>query len=362
MNETILLVDDTPTNLQVLVRFLAEMGYRALLAEDGTTAIEQAIHTNPDIILLDITMPGLDGFETCRRLKQLDPIKETPIIFMTARSDITDKLKGFNAGAVDYVTKPFQKEEVIARVNTQLTLLRQKRELQQMLEQRNRFMRMAAHDLRNPLSIITGWAELGLFSAADEENRKLLSSIAEAAKHMGAIIEDFLDLNVLQNQIAGGRSAFDLQPVIAQVVEQQGFAAKEKNIVLTLRLPQGALPAHGNVSHTHQILTNYLSNAVKYSPPQTETIISAARLESRWRVQVHDHGPGIAPHEREKLFVEFAKTSNKPTGGEKSTGLGLSIVKALAEAQGGRVGAEFPAEGGSVFWVEIPAATARVAS
>jgi signal transduction histidine kinase len=117
--------------------------------------------------------------------------------------------------------------------------------------------------------------------------------------------------------------------------------------------PNGPLRAVGNLSHTHQILTNYVSNALKYSPPRTQTRISVRRRDGYWRVEVQDQGPGIAPAERKDLFVEFARTSNRPTGGEASTGLGLSIVKALAEAQQARVGAEFPEGGGSIFWLEV---------
>ncbi len=133
------------------------------------------------------------------------------------------------------------------------------------------------------------------------------------------------------------------------------FAAHSKRITLSLQLPGGPLPSDGDAGHTHQILTNYISNALKYSPPETRTTISVRAKDRYWRVEVQDQGPGILPGEREHLFVEYASISSKPTGGEPSTGLGLSIVKSLAEAQEGRVGADFPDSGGSVFWLELPA-------
>lgn len=355
MKATILVIDDTPTNLQVLVRFLAESGYRTLIAEDGPSALQQMTHTKPDIILLDVTMPELDGFETCRKIKELPDFMDIPVLFLTARSDIADKLKGFRAGGQDYITKPIQKEEVIARVNAHLTILQQKRQLQAMIEQRQRFMRIAAHDLRNLLTIVSGYAELGLMHQGAPQKAKAFLQIRKAGENMKAIIDDFLALNLLQRDKSGPAERFDLQKIITQILEQSAFAAQSKGITLDQELQEGCLLALGNLAHTHQILSNYASNALKYSPAHTRVRFSAYLKEDRWRVEIQDEGPGVTPAERDRLFLEFAKISNKPTGGETSTGLGLSIVKMLAQAQGGTVGAEFPASGGSIFWLELPA-------
>ena len=140
------------------------------------------------------------------------------------------------------------------------------------------------------------------------------------------------------------------------MADQCSLAAQSKNISLEFQLPPGPILVSGNLGHTHQILSNYTSNALKYSPPGSLACLSAERKDHCWRVEVRDQGPGILPEERPKLFLEFPKLSNRPTGGETSTGLGLSIVKSLAEAQGGKVGADFPAVGGSAFWLEMPSA------
>jgi len=355
MNETILLVDDTPTNLQVLVGFLASSGYLIRIAEDGPSALEQIHRQRPDLILLDVTMPGMNGFELCRQLK-LDPdTKDISVLFLTARTEISDRVEGFQAGAVDYLVKPIQKEEVIARVSAHLTIVRQRRELQSMLEQRQRFMRIAAHDLRNLVTIVGGFAQVGLITQKPADLKPILSRIHQASIHMKFLIEDFLSLNTINPGGDGKAETFDLQPVIAQVLDHASLAAQSKKIDLTCQLPPGPLAARGNLSHTHQILSNYISNALKYSPVGSPVFLAAARKDASWRIEVHDRGPGILPAERPKLFLEFPKISNRPTGGEISTGLGLSIVKTLAEAQKGRVGADFPAAGGSLFWLELPA-------
>jgi signal transduction histidine kinase len=229
------------------------------------------------------------------------------------------------------------------------------RQLEEMLEQRERFMRIAAHDLRNPLAVISGYAEVGMLPGTAEEAQGYFRSISTTCRNMRDIIEDFLALRVLQRGQEGASEIFDLRQVISQIAEQSAYAARTKGVDLVQQLPDGPLPTVGNVAHTHQILTNYVSNALKYSPPKTQTRIAVQRRENRWRVEVQDQGPGIAPAERKDLFVPFAKTSNRPTGGEVSTGLGLSIVKALAQRLQAEVGAEFPESGGSVFWLELGA-------
>jgi two-component system, sensor histidine kinase and response regulator len=215
-------------------------------------------------------------------------------------------------------------------------------------------MRIAAHDLRNLLVVINGYSEIALAKLDDPE--KSLRRIVDASDRMKAIIEDFLALQTLERNEGEKQKVFDLRPLIEQVLDQATLTAHSKGISFSPDLPAGPLPAVGNVGHTHQILTNYTTNATKYSRPGARTRISVRARDHHWRISVRDQGPGIAPAERGKLFMAFARISNKPTCGEVSTGLGLSIVKTLAEGQGGKVGAEFPDEGGSVFWLELPTA------
>jgi two-component system, sensor histidine kinase and response regulator len=355
MKETILIVDDTPANLQLLVSLLGEDGYRTLVAEDGPSALEQLARYKPDMILLDVGMPGCDGFEICRRLKADRELKDIPVLFITVHAEISEKLKGFEVGGLDYITKPIQQKELLARVGAHLTILRQRRQLQTMLHQRQRFMRIAAHDLRNLLGIISGFSNLGLERSDPATKQLALTQIRAACQHMQTLIADFLDLRVIEANKGGPTAAFELQELLTQIVNESVFAAQSKEITLSPRLPAGSCRALGNAAHTHQILTNYVSNALKYSPPGTEMHICLRLKDKQWRVEVQDQGPGVPPGEREQLFVEFARISNRPTGKEISTGLGLSIVKALAEAQQGKVGADFPDTGGSVFWFELPA-------
>ncbi|MBI2511774.1 MAG: hybrid sensor histidine kinase/response regulator [Opitutae bacterium] len=352
MPETILLVDDTPANLSVLAECLSGAGFSLLVAEDGEDALALTARNAPDLILLDVMMPGIDGFATCRRLKQRAETRDIPVIFMTALADTAEKLKGFEAGAVDYITKPIQHEEALARVNTHLTIRRLQRELQQQLTLKERFMRFASHDLRNPLCLILMSGELAKRKKPAPEIAEYLDSIHSSAKQMQRIVDTFLDLRRSGAQTPAGRC--DLNLLAAAVAAQQEPAAENKRMLLALELAEALPPARADAGHAYQALTNYVSNALKFSPPDSRIVVRTREAGLRARVEVADCGPGVPAAERGALFTEFARLSPRPTGGEESHGLGLSIVKQLVEAQGGAVGAEFPASGGAVFWFELP--------
>src|SRR4051812_2006345 len=195
MSETILIVDDTPANLGVLVETLGTAGYQLMVAEDGEEALAQTAQTQPDLVLLDVMMPGLDGFETCRRLKLRDSTRDIPVLFMTALNEIGDKVKAFAAGGVDYITKPIEHEEALARVRTHLTLRRLRRALEEQLALKERFMRIAGHDLRNPLCLILMAADLARRQPGSPPGvGKHLENIGESATQMRRIIDTFLEI------------------------------------------------------------------------------------------------------------------------------------------------------------------------
>lgn len=357
MPETILIVDDTPANLGVLVETLGGAGYRLMVAEDGEEALAQTAQTQPDLILLDVMMPGIDGFETCRRLKARPKTRDIPVLFMTALHETADKVKAFAAGGVDYITKPIEHEEALARVRTHLTLRRLRRELEDQLALKERFMRMADHDLRNPLFLILMAGDLARrqpATAGSPALAKALDNITESAAQMRRIIDTFLDLRVpTTRDTAGGR--VDLNVLGHAVVRQHGPAAERKRITLAAELAEGLSTARCDAMLTYQAFTNLTSNALKFTPLEGSVTLRTRLAGDRVRVEVHDTGPGVPPGERSQLFQEHACLTPRPTGGEESNGLGLAIVKHLIESQSGQVGAEFPAGGGSVFWFELPA-------
>jgi two-component system sensor histidine kinase/response regulator len=353
MPETILIVDDTPANLGVLVETLGAGGYRLMVAEDGEEALAQTAQTQPDLILLDVMMPGIDGFETCRRLKAQPATREIPVLFMTALNETADKVKAFAAGGVDYITKPIEHEEALARVRTHLMLRQLQRELQDQLTLKERFMRIAGHDLRNPLCLILMGTELARRQPTLSPNlTQYLDSISDSAAQMRRIIDTFLEIRSSAAGTVAGR--IDLGLLGEAVVRQQAHAAERKNIAVAVEFDPTLPLARGDGALVYQAVTNLVSNALKFTPTGGTVSVRATTVDTRVRLTVQDSGPGVPPAERELLFREHARLSPRPTGGEESNGLGLAIVKHLVESQAGTVGAEFPANGGSIFWFELP--------
>jgi two-component system sensor histidine kinase/response regulator len=350
MPDTILIVDDTPANLSVLLQCLSEAGHRVLVAEDGEEALALLSDLTPDLILLDVMMPGIDGFETCRRLRTNVSLQDLPVIFMTALSDTREKLSGFAAGAVDYITKPIQHEEALARIATHLKIRRLQRELAGELALKKRFMRIAAHDLRNPLYLIMmAGAVAGRAGADAAALRSAIQDIDSAARQMRSVIDTFLNLR------AGDRTTrLHLPTLVEAVVKQQSVAAEAKNQELTFESPADFPSARGDATEVFQIVTNILSNAIKFTPLHGRITVALKIVENALRIEISDSGPGVPVGERARLFTEHPGLSPRPTAGEESHGVGLLIVKQLAESNHGRVGADFPLSGGgSTFWCEL---------
>jgi signal transduction histidine kinase len=356
MIETILIVDDTPANLGVLVETLGAAGYRSMVAEDGEEALAQTVQTQPDLILLDVMMPGIDGFETCRRLKAREGTRDVPVLFMTALNETADKVKAFAAGGVDYITKPIEHEEALARVRTHLALRRLRKELETQLALKERFMRMAGHDLRSPLCLILMAAELGRRQAmrpGTPAPLKYLDNIAESATQMQRIIDTFLELRMPGGN-GSGKGTIDLNLLGEAVIRQHAPAAERKQITLGADLAPALPLARCDAVLAYQAFTNLTSNALKFTPPSGTVMLRTRAAGDRVRVEVQDTGPGVPLAERHQLFREHSQLSPRPTGGEESHGLGLSIVKHLIESQSGAVGADFPDGSGSIFWFELP--------
>lgn len=353
MPETILIVDDTPANLGVLVETLGAAGYRLMVAEDGEEALAQTARTVPDLILLDVMMPGIDGFETCRRLKAATRTRHVPVLFMTALSETADKVKAFSAGGVDYITKPIEHEEALARVRTHLQLRRLQRELAEQLAVKERFMRIASHDLRTPLFMILMAARLARQDNASPATlARQIDHVEQAAATMRRVIDTFLELRPTPES----RGRVDLNLVAAGGLKLHAPVAEAKGIGLTASFCEAVPPARGDTSLTIQAIANFVSNALKFTPSGGAVVMRTLLNQDHVRLEVQDSGPGVPPDERSQLFTEAVALTPRPTGGEESHGLGLSIVKHLIESQGGRVGADFPAEGGSRFWFELPVA------
>jgi signal transduction histidine kinase len=217
-------------------------------------------------------------------------------------------------------------------------------------------MRIAGHDLRNPLCLILMSGELARRKGATPAVSEYLESIHSSAQQMRRIIDTFLNIRKPGDTQRGPMDRSDLNLIAAAVAAQNEPAVERKNLMLTLELAENLPLAKAEAGCVYQALSNYVSNAIKFHPPGGRIVVRTRLSEMRLRAEVQDRGPGVPPDERAKLFGEYSRLSNPPTGGEDSTGLGLSIVKQLVEAEHGIVGAEFPLDGGSIFWFEVPVA------
>ncbi len=357
MKSRILVVDDISRNLQVVGTMLRDAGYHVMPATSGAQALERLKAQPPDLILLDLMMPEMDGLEVCRRLKSDPASRPIPVIFLTASNEMEHLVKGFELGAVDYVTKPFNPPELLARVHTHLELKRARERLREMNDEKNEFMGIVAHDLRSPLGTITGFAEL-ILEDPGMDRAELVDCVRrtlETATRMAEMIQNLLDANRIERgemELRLGPS--DLGPVLNSVVETQRPRAAAKR--QTIHLESDPTPAVVLVdpSVTVQVLENLISNAVKYSPPGKSIFVRLKKNAQAVRVEIQDQGPGLSAEDQKKLFGKFARLSAKPTGGEHSTGLGLSIVKKMVEAMNGKVWCESELGHGATFIAEFP--------
>jgi signal transduction histidine kinase len=353
----VLVVDDISKNLQVVGTMLRNEGYHVMPATSGPQALERAQAQPPDLILLDLMMPEMDGLEVCRRLKAEPLTRSIPVIFLTASDEMEHLVKGLSVGAVDYVTKPFNAPELLARVRTHLELQHARARLREMNDEKNEFMGIVAHDLRNPLGAIQGFAEIILeeTEGSEGEVRTSAARIREATGRMVQMVQNLLDTN----RIERGELRLELGPVelcalLKSVAESHRGRALAKQQSLSVETPEAPVSCETDRHLLAQVLENLVSNAIKYSPVAKDICLRLSQTSGGIRLEVQDQGPGLSPEDQKRLFGKFARLSAKPTAGERSTGLGLSIVKRMVEAMGGRVWCESELGRGARFFVEFP--------
>lgn len=356
----ILIVDDAASNRQLLTSMF-EAHYRVNECGSGQDALDMLKTELFDVVILDIMMPGMNGLDVLKKIRARQETHDLPVILISAMSDSRDVVRGLKMGANDYITKPIDVNIVMARVSTQITLkhlLDERKatitEMERAHEMRERLFMMASHDLKGPLANIR-MSEY-LLRAHSKDNPKaltVLDNMLMTVTTMQNVIEDFLDKAVLDSgQLNLAIDCVPVERVLWDTTMQYNLLALKKSITLEMGEMVGAVKA--DEARLRQILSNMLTNAIKFSPPGSTVRLWSAVKESMVRIYVSDEGPGVPTDERDRLFTEFGRLSTQPTGGESSTGLGLWIVKRLVDMHAGQVGAEFPGEGGAVFWVSLP--------
>jgi signal transduction histidine kinase len=352
----VLVVDDVERNLQIVGELLTKQRYDVLFATDGETALQRVAARPPDLVLLDVMMPGIDGLEVCRRLQTNPATQDIPIIFVTAADDAEVAVKGLTLGAVDYITNPFHAPELLARVATHVALKQSRDSTRQVINEKNDLMAAVAHDLKNPLSSIRIAGRTLRQGLDGDPRREMAEIIVESCEELLELIEQRLSRNAREaTPLSLNPTSILLPDILRAVVQQNRPTAHEKNITLDLRLPDEDLPAvEADYHAAAQIFDNLVSNALKFSNSGSAVMIDV----SRERIAVIDQGPGCSPDDVKKLFQPYQRLSARPTAGESSTGLGLSIAHQLVTKMSGRIGYEDTPGGGATFWVTLPVAKA----
>lgn len=358
---TVLVVDDTEENTDILGYLVQSMKHTPVIAMNGKQALQQLEQQQIDLVLLDIMMPDMDGLEVLRRIREQYDLQQLPVILLSALAEVKNIVKGIEAGANDYITKPFNTRVVQVRINSQLQVKRMWDERQRMLNAlqhanatKNRLMQIASHDLKNPVSNLNMIISL-LEPAIDPtpENRDLLNMAYRYTEEMTEIISEFLDLDILRDEVIEIETTpLAMDSLVMDVVKDYQHAAAKKDVVVQTHLHPVTVLADDK--RLRQVVANLVSNAIKYTPLGT-TVHLLSRYDGDCAyLHFRDQGSGIPADEAHMLFQPFGKLSTQPTDGEHSTGLGLWIVKQMMDAQGGQVGLNTDYTDGADFWISVP--------
>lgn len=352
----VLVVDDERSGAEALGILLEQAGYDIRCAHGGREALEIAAQTSPDLVLLDVLMPELDGFETCERLHRLPGLADVPVIFLTGSSERSDIAKAFNTGALDYVKKPFVLEELLARVKTHADLKLARDRLGRMLREREEITHVVAHDLKNPLTCVLFAAEsLTRPGQPPDRHAELVGEVLENTRTALSFIQRFLSRGAEGQRLRQfSARPVDLLELARQAARTQRTAAESRE--LHLNVEGASARAQVDPEVTHNVLQNLLSNAIQYAPPGSCIDIAVGTLPTGFaQCRVLDRGPGIPESEREKLFTRFLKLAGASPRSQYSSGLGLAIAKHDVTQMGGYLWYENREGGGSVFGFDLPA-------
>ena len=355
---TLLVVDDTEDNLDLLEFALKKKPIEMLRANSGSECLKIAEEKQPDIILLDIQMPEMDGFETLKRLRQNPRTASIPVIFLTAaRKDPQSIEKGILAGAEEYLTKPIDVEELLVRIRSIYKVVATERELQRL---RSQFMAMLVHDLRTPLTVILSGIDyvLGVSEDAqplDQDSKDIMSRMMGSTTSMINLVNELLDLSKYE----AGQIELETRPIrICDLLEQSlhlfRLQYKRRNVDLEVNCDPNLPPVVVDEKKFDQVISNLLGNALKFTHQGGKVVVSAAVEGTIMKISFRDNGVGMKKEELPYLFEHYRQASSSQKSSEKGTGLGLAICKLIVSAHKGKIDVESAEGKGSTFTISIP--------
>lgn len=356
MNQSsILVVDDDPNNFDVIETFLNEPEYQLYYAASGPEAIASLDSYNPDLILLDVMMPGIDGIEVCRQIKAMSKWQALPIIMVTALDSKSDLARCLNAGADDFISKPVNSLELRARVKAMLRLKHQYDELQGLLKMREDMVKMLIHDLRNPLSNIFLCLELLKNPKLPGEKRdQKLAGIYLSSLELQGYIDELLQISLIESgKIRLNRTEVEVSDLIQMSLGKFPDIAARKNQSLITKLPESpSRKVSVDVPLFQRVLDNLISNAIKFSPSQSQILIKGDLLNSGGvKIQVIDSGKGVPDELQQKIFEKYEIGTVMPDIAQ--IGLGLAFCKMVVDAHGGEIGVRNNQPTGAIFEITL---------
>jgi two-component system sensor histidine kinase/response regulator len=357
----ILVVDDQPANLRAVSTLLVRSGYEVVTANTGEDALRLATGQVPDLLLLDMMMPGMDGFDLLARIKQHPPLLRLPVVFLTAAHDRELLLRAFDAGAVDYVTKPFMPEELLARVNAHVGLKLTRDRLERVARERQELVNLVAHDLKNPLSSVLFASDvLRNDGCKPERIPRYIEMIHESAQDALGYIRRYLEIQSehASEQLRSGGATLraSLCEVLDWLVSRYGLQLESRGQQLQVRDASADGVVAIDPLVLRQVAENLLSNAMKYAPTGGVELSIRQGAPGYWQLLVEDRGPGIPALKQRQLFKPFVRLSEVDPADGLSSGLGLSLAKQIIDQNGGQLWYEDREGGGARFVIELPMA------
>ena len=361
----LLVVDDVQTNVLLLKALLGKEGYGILVANNGQEALEVIRNENPDLILLDVMMPGMDGFEVAERLKSEEFRCEIPIIFLTALDDTQSIVNGFKLGVGDFISKPFRKEELMVRIKHQLSLVAARRiieekneELRKTIAGRDKMYSVIAHDLRSPMASMKMLLNTIMMSVEkdkiDPDSFDMLEMSNKTSEEVFSLLDNLLKWTKSQlGKLTVIPQKLDISGLADGVVEVMNSVAEVKHIKL-IRTDHESFFVYVDIEMIKSILRNLISNAVKFSNPDSEIKVGIKAEDGKVIVSVTDSGKGIKKEDQHKLLKDSTHFTTYGTNSEEGSGLGLLLCRDFARKNGGELWFESEENLGSVFSFSLP--------
>jgi two-component system, sensor histidine kinase and response regulator len=362
--DCLLVVDANVSDVTELASMLGKVGFEILPAASADQAIKMLASRHPDLILIDLHLPDMDGFELSRHLQENPDYADIPIIFLSADEDKNLVARALESGGVDYIAKPFHKQELLSRVRTQLMLKTSRDYARRLAQDKDEMLGMISHHLQNHLVGIHMSAQFLLERAGTSVDSKvhlLAENIRNSSGQMRAFLKTFLANAAADHVLHIQMAPISLTDAVIRALQQYEDAAKAKEITLTSQLPGEGMIVRADATALGQVLDNLISNAIKFSPPSSRVQVIVQSGEHFVECRVKDEGAGFTHDDKSKMFRRYTRLSARPTGGEPSTGLGLSIAKRLVHAMSGELLCESEFGKGSTFIVRLRNAVAETA-